>query len=225
VGQILSLDHVHAGITLNQTKILRRLVDMDKTKVTLFEKLQNVRVDLNNMSLKKTGKNQTFKYYELKDFLPYAMELFATYKLCSNISFYPEMAVLTIYNSENPEEKLSWTSTLEEANIRSGSKVQALGAMQTYIRRYLYTNALELTENDIEDGLYVEEEKKPAPAKEPAKKVLTDAQVKRLYTIASKKGFNDDQVKAVIKKEYKKDSANDLTKKEYDELVNRLEAK
>jgi len=198
---------------------------MEKAKITLFEKLQNVRVDLNNMNLKKTGKNQTFKYYELKDFLPHAMELFAAYKLCPNISFYPEMAVLTIYNSENPEEKLSWTSTLEEANIRSGSKVQALGAMQTYIRRYLYTNALELTENDIEDGLYVEEEKKPAPAKAPAKKVLSDAQVKRLYTIAGKKGFNEDQVKGVIKKDYKKDSTKDLTKKEYDELVKRLEAK
>ena len=59
----------------------------------------------------------------------------------------------------------------------------------------------------------------------PAKKQLTEAQIKRLYTIASKKGFSDDQVKVVIKKEYKKDSANDLSKKEYDELVKRLEAK
>ena len=61
--------------------------------------------------------------------------------------------------------------------------------------------------NDVED-------EKPTPK-----------QVKRLYTIASKKGFNDDQVKVVIKKEYKKDSANDLSEKEYDELVKRLEAK
>ena len=69
------------------------------------------------------------------------------------------------------------------------------------------------------------ETKVDLPKREPDEPPITEAQIKRLYTIASKKGFNDDQVKVVIKKEYKKDSANDLSKKEYDELVKRLEAK
>ena len=54
---------------------------------------------------------------------------------------------------------------------------------------------------------------------------LSQDQITRLYTIATKKGFTEKQVKAVIKKDYKKNSTKDLTIKEYDELVKRLEAK
>lgn len=55
--------------------------------------------------------------------------------------------------------------------------------------------------------------------------VLTLKQVQRMYTIAGKKNITNEQVKEVIKKDYNKDSASDLTEKEYDELVKRLEAK
>ena len=50
-------------------------------------------------------------------------------------------------------------------------------------------------------------------------KTLSDAQVKRLYTIASKKGFTTADVKTHISKKYNKVSVSDLTKKEYDEAV------
>lgn len=52
---------------------------------------------------------------------------------------------------------------------------------------------------------------------------LSEGQIKRLYAIAKAAGVNQEQVKSSIKKDYKKDSEYELTRKEYDELCNRLE--
>ena len=50
--------------------------------MNVFEKLQNCRVELQKMNLKKTGENKFagFKYYELADILPSINELFLKYK-------------------------------------------------------------------------------------------------------------------------------------------------
>ena len=118
----------------------------------IYEKMQKVRVELQKMNLKKTGKNQTFKYYELADFLPHAMELFEANKLFSNVSFGSDLATLVIVNTEKPDEKEVWTSTIAGASERLGAPIQQLGAMQTYLRRYLYINALEIVESDALDA-------------------------------------------------------------------------
>lgn len=183
----------------------------------IYQKVQTVRVQLQAMNLKKTGKNQNFKYYELGDFLPQAMDLFEKHGLFSNISFGQDMAVLTIINSESPEEKETWTSTIAEANLRVGSPIQSLGAMQTYLRRYLYINALEIIENDELDATI--------DVKKEIVQEITDKQIKFLYTLASKKGITSEQMKAVVKGDYKKESTKELTKKEYEEIVKRMEAK
>lgn len=52
---------------------------------------------------------------------------------------------------------------------------------------------------------------------------LSEGQIKRLYAIAKAAGVNQDQIKVSVKKDYKKDSEYDLTRKEYEELCNRLE--
>lgn len=195
-------------------------------KLNIYEKLQIIKVALSQLNLKKTGKNQSMKYFELGDFLPSLNALLMDHKLITKISFGRDLATLTIINAEKPDEQLIYTSPMSTANLRHCHEVQNLGAVQTYLRRYLYMNAFDIVEGDILDGtLDLSGKKEDAkPAKAPAKQ-LTDAQVKRLYTIAGKKDITNDQVKAVIKKDYEKDSANDLTKKEYDELVKRLEAK
>lgn len=49
------------------------------------------------------------------------------------------------------------------------------------------------------------------------------AQVKRLFAIASGKGFTTADVKKALMKDYNKTQAEELTKQEYDELCKRLE--
>lgn len=53
---------------------------------------------------------------------------------------------------------------------------------------------------------------------------LSDAQVKRLYAIAKKAGFDTPKVKEHILIKYKKTSVSDLTKAEYDKAVTGYEA-
>ena len=70
--------------------------------MNLYEKLQQMRVDLQQKNIKKSGRNtySGYDYYELADILPPINELQNQYKTCSCIRFNKEEAVLTIINSE-----------------------------------------------------------------------------------------------------------------------------
>lgn len=122
--------------------------------MNIFEKLQKVRVELSKSDLKKTGNNKFagYKYYELGDFLPQAMELMEKNKLSSHVSFTEELATLTIVNMEKSDETVVFTSPMKEANLKGCHPVQNLGAVQTYQRRYLYTMAFEIVESDALDA-------------------------------------------------------------------------
>lgn len=148
--------------------------------MNIYEKLQNCRVDLQKLNLKKTGENKFagFKYYELADFLPTVNELFLKYKLMSNFGINSEGAFLEIFNIEKPDEIIIFTSPIAEANIKGCTPVQSLGGVHTYLKRYLYINALEIVENDMFDskvGDMVVEKEKP----------MTDSQKEFLNTLSS----------------------------------------
>lgn len=119
--------------------------------MNVFQKLQAIRAEIVNEGTKKSGNNtfSGYSYFELDDFLPGVMLKFAKYGLCSVIS-YPsrESATLTIYNADNPEESIQFTSPMGTANLKACHDAQNLGAAETYARRYLYIAALELTEHD-----------------------------------------------------------------------------
>lgn len=122
--------------------------------MSVFTKLQECRVKLQEMNLKKSGENKfaKFKYYELADFLPSINKLFLEYKLCSNFSINSYYAKLTIYDAEDTNSNLEFTSTLAPAELRGATPIQSLGAEHTYLKRYLYLNALEIVEGDALDA-------------------------------------------------------------------------
>lgn len=119
----------------------------------VYSKLQDVRVKLQNTNLKKSGLNKFsgFTYFELADFLPVVNKFFNENGLFGSISFTADMATLTIVNTENPEEKIEFTSPMSTATLKGCHDIQNLGAVQTYLRRYLYMNALEIVEADALD--------------------------------------------------------------------------
>lgn len=120
----------------------------------VFEKLQDARVILQGSKLKKSGKNNYsgFTYFELADFIPTVNKLFKDLKLCSNFSIMDGLASLTIINSEEPNDRTVFTMPTAELELKGCTPVQALGGVNTYCRRYLYLNALEIVENDILDS-------------------------------------------------------------------------
>lgn len=135
--------------------------------MNIFEKLQNMRVELQQMNIKKSGKNKFagYDYYELADILPPINELQAKYNTCSFIKFNKEEAVLTITNSEKPEEKIEFTSPMAELTLKGTHPIQNLGGIETYQRRYLYMAAWEIVENDYFDCVQGKAQKPQAKAK------------------------------------------------------------
>lgn len=118
----------------------------------IYEKLANARVQLQSMKLKKSGKNKFagFSYYELADFLPAINKIFLDLKIYSNFSISEGIATLTVTDwGDNTKEV--FTSPIESLELKGCTKIQALGGVHTYLKRYLYLNALEIVENDMLD--------------------------------------------------------------------------
>lgn len=121
---------------------------------SIYEKLQSARVELQGMKLKKSGKNKFagYDYYELSDFLPAVNDLFKKYGLFSLFSLTEGLAMLTIIDSTDDTKSIDFTSPIETLDLKGCNKLQALGGVHTYMKRYLYQNALEIVENDMFDA-------------------------------------------------------------------------
>lgn len=135
--------------------------------MNVYEKLQTCRVKLQDLEVRKTGKNDYagYTYYELADFLPHINSMFLEHKLTSVLSFDSEVATLTIINIEKPEEQIKFTSPMAKAALKGCHDIQNLGAVETYQRRYLYTTALEIVESDALDGVQLKQQNQQTGAK------------------------------------------------------------
>lgn len=122
--------------------------------MNIYEKVQTARLQLQSLQLKKTGENKFagFKYYELADFIPSINIIFAELLLFSAFNIKDELATLTIVDIEKPESAIQFTSPVADAQIKGTTPVQSLGGVHTYLKRYLYVNALEIVEGDILDS-------------------------------------------------------------------------
>lgn len=175
--------------------------------MNIYEKLQNCRVELQKMNLKKTGENKFagFKYYELADFLPTVNELFLKHKLSSNFSIIDDKAELAIVDLEN-DNRIVFTSPIADANIKGCTPVQSLGGVHTYLKRYLYINALEIVENDMFDSKVGDMEvEKSKPMTEQQKEILNTLSNEEKRKIIAKYGTSDLTFKQASEalKEYK----------------------
>ena len=134
--------------------------------MSVHKKLMQARVRLQQSKLTKSGNNKFagYKYFELGDFLPAAQQIFEELGLCGIVSFGAEEATLTITDTED-NSHLVITSPMSTAALKGCHAVQNLGAVQTYIRRYLWVAALEIVEHDAIDmttGKAEPEQEKPA---------------------------------------------------------------
>ena len=119
--------------------------------MNIYEKLQDCRVQLKNKDLKQTGLNKfsNYTYFELGDFLPQAMDIMKDLKLTPLFGFEVDKAKLTLMNSEKIEEQIVFESPSVIPELKGCNAIQNIGASQTYMRRYLYVMAFELSEFDM----------------------------------------------------------------------------
>lgn len=121
--------------------------------MNIYQKLQTIRVALQNKNLKKSGNNKFagYNYYELGDFLPVINQLMLDNGVTSVVTF-GETARLTLVNCDKPEETIVFESPMREATLKGAHPIQNLGAVETYSRRYLYMAAFEIVESDVLDA-------------------------------------------------------------------------
>jgi hypothetical protein len=126
----------------------------ENRKMSVLKKLMQARVDLQATSLKKTGKNEYSgnSYFELEDFLPAIQLIFHKLGLCGLVRYTGELATLTITDTDDNSEVIV-TSPMSEAALKGCHPVQNLGAVESYLRRYLWTTALEIVEHDALDQM------------------------------------------------------------------------
>ena len=112
-------------------------------------KLNEARKRFHERGLKKTGRNEYagYDYFELGDFLAPALEIFYDLKLSGLVSFGTDMATMTITDLEDGSQHVI-SSPMSTAKLKACHEVQNLGAVQTYLRRYLWVAALEIVEHD-----------------------------------------------------------------------------
>lgn len=122
--------------------------------MNVYQKLNEARERFHKSKLNKSGQNKFagYKYFELSDFVVPALQIFKEVGLTSIISFGKETADMRIVNNDKPDEVILIESPMSTAALKGCHEVQNLGAVQTYLRRYLWVAALEIVEHDALDA-------------------------------------------------------------------------
>jgi hypothetical protein len=121
--------------------------------MSVFIKLNQARIRLQNTELTKSGHNKFagYKYFELGDFLPTVQQIFFDLGLCGIVSYGVDIASLTIVDVED-NSSIVITSPMGSAALKGCHEVQNIGAVETYQRRYLWVTAMEIVEHDALDS-------------------------------------------------------------------------
>ena len=180
----------------------------------IYKKLQKCRVELNNLNLKKSGLNKfaKFKYYELEDFLPVITVMFDRDGLCDIFSRDSENAILIIVNVDNPDEQIKFTTNTADDVGQIKNPIQKLGSTTTYMKRYLYMAALNISENDVVDSL-----------DNTKIQMATKKQKDKIFVMIPQAGMDDVKRKQFMLKNYQTISSIDLTRDNAIDFINKLE--
>lgn len=176
----------------------------------VYHKLMQARIALQGKKLTKTGHNKFagYKYFELGDFLPATQEIFLDIGLCGYVTFTTELAILSIVDTGGGGE-LQITSPMATASLKGAHDIQNLGAVQTYLRRYLWVTAMEIVEHDALDATLGndapakrQQRTSVQPAAQPAKQQVAKQPVQSEPALEE-----DDDTNAFVSAMYEKMSA------------------
>lgn len=195
---------------------MAKQVQVDPAEINIWQKLLRARIDFLKKGVTKSGINPhaEFKYYELKDIVPAATEIFYKYNCLFLVSFPDGKAVGKLINLDNIEETIvvefNSRSIAEPGKYRM-NEVQGLGAEITYMRRYLYLIILDIVEADEFDAKSGED---APPAKVAAKKPVSTEKREEIKQELTSPEANADELqinalKAALKKLRELDSSQD----------------
>ena len=194
--------------------IMAAKTEAEVRSANIYGKLIEARKQFLASGIKKTGVNRyaEYKYFTLDDIIPVKQRIFESLGLVDMISFDDSLAVLTLINSDNPSENIMFTSPIREDESLIKNPIQKLGAIETYVRRYLYMLLLDIVESDAVEAVT----DKPDPetgkggAKKSNKPVSAEERAEAKETLINQGGeATDTQIKAIkngLKKLREKDA-------------------
>ena len=137
---------------------------------SIYKRLALVREKFLEVGIKKSGKNMQLKsmYFTLDDIVPVAMPLFHEQELLPLVNFTKDECTLRIADMNDEAVHIDFTAPMREYMGNAAvTPVQALGATITYMRRYLYQQALDIVEVDeMESGTLPTNAQPKPPASE-----------------------------------------------------------
>lgn len=187
--------------------------------VNVHRKLSMARQRFHALELKKSGRNTfaNYSYFELGDFLLPALAIFDELGLGTTpVTFDGDFARMDIVDLDNPEDRIALSSPMGSAALKGCHEVQNIGAVETYQRRYLWVNALEIVEHDALDAT--------TGGKEPAKpaKGISDADLTMVQQLC--RAVGGDQA-GLICNAYKIEALPDLTASQAKAVIGKLNDK
>lgn len=194
----------------------------------IYQRLQHARLDLQATKLKKSGRNNHAKYdyFELADFLPTVQMLLHKHGLCGVMTFTAETATLRIIEMAAAGDYVIFSCPMSTAKLPACHEVQNLGAVITYIRRYLYTVAMEIVEHDAIEQLtaapapkqtakavQVTEPFNPAPGESVLVTGVSEPLSPRdeILQLATEMGYGKTDVSDLVKNIYEAKKFDDMT--------------
>ena len=189
----------------------------------IYKKIQLIKKEFLESNVKKSGKNKfaNFTYYELSDITPKIIELCDKYGVFSSFTYDKELATLELINIDNVEERVKYTSPMEELELKGCNKIQALGGTETYQRRYLYMSAFDIIENDMFEATSGTEKNE---TKSKPKKETLDEQAQLMADVDSLEIQTKTDHEEMLKF-YKVESNVDMTIEQLKDAKHRLEMK
>lgn len=195
--------------------------------MNIYKKIQQARVELQKMGIKKSGHNKfaNFDYFELKDFLPKVNEIFLDLKLFSKFDLLENEGILTIINSENPEESIVFSTPKATIDMKGQNGLQQIGSTHTYLKRYCYYNALEIIINDETEATIGKNDNKnnSTQQKEKAEPTQAEVEARRQKGIkAVVKEINKLSTEKVDKLNFDITDLNNMSLKEIQKIYNKI---
>ena len=143
-----------------------QVTPIDFHPMNIYQKLTKARRMFVESGVSKSGINQTgsgYLYFELKDIVPEASRIFDEVGLTHQIHFpsardEDQVAEMVIINADFPVERMVFSSPIvsaapivSNAGKRLTTDLQLIGSTQTYMRRYLWMQVLDVVETSTVD--------------------------------------------------------------------------
>nr|WP_300529095.1 ERF family protein [Peptacetobacter sp.] len=199
--------------------------------MNVYQKLNKVQTEL------KAPKNQyndfgRYHYRSCEDILeglkPLLKEIGVIVLLSDSVEFiegrYYVKARAQFVDTDTAEKIEVSAMAREEENKKGMDSSQITGSASSYARKYALNGLFAIDDTKDSDATNDGSQSNTQAQKSSNDYTINQNQLKRLYAIASKKGFNSETVKEHVKKRFGKEP-KELNKTEYDRVVEGYEKK